>query len=100
MEHGKYLGSSGDGKLIVSGPAQCWTIGSSPHGGIFIQSIEHGWKLECNDDGHIFTTEVSGGWETWRLEPIMPHTISGKNIWMWSGMGVQRLPLPSQRLLR
>jgi hypothetical protein len=93
LEHGKYLGSSEDGKLVVSGTPQRWTIGSSPHSGVFIQSVEHGGRLSCDTNGHPYTTEASGGWETWHLEAIMPPTISGKQIWSCVGVGVTTITL-------
>lgn len=91
QEHGKYLGSQQHrmypeiGKLFVSESRQHWTISSSPHGGVFIQSVDHGVRLSCDDKGHLNTTKSSGGWETWRLEPIMPGTINGKQL---VGIGV------------
>mmetsp|Transcript_21630 Transcript_21630/g.30936 ORF Transcript_21630/g.30936 Transcript_21630/m.30936 type:complete len:394 (-) Transcript_21630:293-1474(-) len=88
LEHGKYLGSEEDGRLNVSEGKHRWVIISSPHDGVFIQSVEHERKLACNDNGHAYTSEDSGGWETWRLEPIMPGTISGKQIWSFVGIGV------------
>ena len=91
VEHGKYLGSSGDGKLIVS--PQRWTIGSSPHGGIFIQSVAQGGWLSCNDNGHPYISEVNEIWETWRLEPIMPGTINGRQLSRWFGIGVATVTL-------
>lgn len=61
---------------------------ASPHGGFFIKSIEHGRNLSCDDNGNIYTSKESGGWETWQIEPIMPGTISGKQIWSMVGVGV------------
>lgn len=87
QEHGTYLGSSEDGGLVVSGNQQHWVIIVSSHGGFFIQSVEHGRKLSCDDNGHPYTTEASEGWETWRLEPIMPGTLTGKQIWSWVSIG-------------
>ncbi|KAL7549985.1 hypothetical protein ACHAWF_013240 [Thalassiosira exigua] len=87
QEHGKYLGSSKCGKLTVDESQHCWAIILSPHGGFFIQSVEHGRKLSCDDDGHPYTSDDSGGRETWRLEPIMPGTISGQQIWSFVGIG-------------
>lgn len=91
LEHGKYLGSSEDGSLIVGESPQCWTIGSSPHGCVLIQSVKYGSRLSCDDNGHPSTVDGSTGWENWRLEAIMPGTISGKNIWSWVGVGVTTL---------
>ena len=109
LEHGKYLGSSMNGKLVVSESLKhCWTIGSSPHGGIFIQSVDHGGcRLSCDREGNLCTKrwrvlssrklfgciqshileEANGSSETWKLEPIMPSTINGKQIWTMVGVG-------------
>ncbi len=81
LEHGKYLGSSDGGKLIVSESQQHWTICSSQYGGVFIQSLETGGRLSCNVNGHAYTTDTSEGWKTFCLEPIMPVTINEKQIW-------------------
>ncbi|KAL7554024.1 hypothetical protein ACHAWF_017389 [Thalassiosira exigua] len=86
QKHGKYLGSSKDGKLTFGKSRHDWAIVASPHGGIYIQSIEHGLKLSCDRNGHPYTTEASGGWETWHLEPIMPRTVSGKKMWSLAGI--------------
>ena len=89
LEHGKYLGSSTDGKLVVSESLKhCWTIGSSPHGGIFIQSVDHGGcRLSCDSEGNLCSKEANGSSETWKLVPIMPATINGKQIWTMVGVG-------------
>ena len=93
LEHGKYLGSSEGGKLIVSESHQHWTICSSQHGGVFIQSLETGGWLTCNANGHAYTTDVSEGWAVFCLEPIMPPTISEKQIWSCVGIGVTSIVL-------
>jgi hypothetical protein len=80
LEHGKYLGSSEGGKLIVSESQQHWTICSSQYGGVFIQPLETGGRLSCDENYHAYTTENSKGWETFCLEPIMPATINKKQI--------------------
>ena len=87
QEHGKYLGSSEDRKLIVSDCQQHWIIFQSPHGGVFIESVEHGGRLSCDENGHTYTTDSKDGWETYCLEPIMPVTISAKKIWSLVGIG-------------
>lgn len=93
-EHGKYLGSAENGDVSVGGQQHRWQLVSSPEGGTFIQSVEHGRKLSCGDNGCLYTSaEASGGWETWRLEPIMPGTISGKQIWSFVGIGVATVAL-------
>jgi hypothetical protein len=81
LEHGKYIGSSDGGKLIVSESQQHWTICSSQYGGVFIQSLETGGRLSCNVNGQAYTTDTSEGWKTFCLEPIMPVTINEKQIW-------------------
>ena len=81
LEHGKYLGSSDNGKLIVSESQQHWTIFSSQCGDVFIQSLETGRRLSCDVNGHAYTTDASEGWETFCLEPIMPATINEQQIW-------------------
>ncbi|KAL7534528.1 hypothetical protein ACHAWF_004858 [Thalassiosira exigua] len=88
QKHGKYLCSTEDGVLAVGESRQLWEIYISPHGGFFIQSVEHGRKLSCDDQGHLFTAETSGEEESWNLEPIMPWTISGRQIWTMVGVGV------------
>lgn len=93
LEDGKYLGSTEDGKLVVIESSQLWTIGSSPYGGVYIHSVEHGGRLSCDADGHPYTTTDSGRWETWKLEPIMPITISGKQIFSLVGIGVTSITL-------
>ncbi len=93
LEHGKYLGSSEGGKLIVSETQQHWTICSSQYGGVFIQSLETGGRLSCDENGHAYTTENSEGWETYCLEPIMPATINKKQIWSWVGIGATSIVL-------
>ena len=93
VEHGKYLCSTEGGKLIVSESHQPWTICSSPHGGVFLQSVETGGRLSCNENGHVYTTDASEIWETFCLEPIMPITISGKQIWSLVGIGVTSIVL-------
>ncbi|KAL7543965.1 hypothetical protein ACHAXR_013377 [Thalassiosira sp. AJA248-18] len=91
LKHGKYLCSE-DGNLTVSGSGDSWAIISSPHGGFFIQL--DGCKLSCDGNGHLCTTEDRAGcWETWRLEPIMPGTISGKQIWSLVGAGLSVIGL-------
>ena len=90
VTHGKYLNSLEDGKLVVGEHKHRWKIMSSPHGGIYIQSVEHGRRLSCDDNKWAYTADASsdGGWEeTWKLEPIMPGTISGKQIWSLVGIG-------------
>lgn len=95
QEHGKYLASLNDGRIIVRESQQHWTIHASPHGGFFIQSVDDCRKLSCNDNGDPFTADTSsdGGWETWHLEAVLPHTISGKQIWSWVGIGVTTITL-------
>jgi len=87
LEHGKYLGSSNNGRLVVSGSKQCWAIGPSQHGGFFFKSIDHGGWLSCDDNGNLFIAKTNDTWETWQLESIMPGTISGKQIWSSVGIG-------------
>lgn len=93
LEHGKYLGSSKDNKLIVSESQQRWMIGSSPHDRVFIQSVEYGGRLSFDGNGHPCTAEISGDWATLSLEPIMPTTISSKQIWSLVGIGVTTITL-------
>ncbi len=93
VEHGKYLCLMEGGKLIVSESHQPWTISSSPHGGVFLQSVETGGRLSCNENGHAYTTDASKIWETFCLEPIMPITISGKQIWSLAGIELTSIVL-------
>ncbi|KAL3764468.1 hypothetical protein ACHAW5_000132 [Stephanodiscus triporus] len=93
LKHGKYLVSSGGGKIIVSEFQHYWTICSSPYGGVFLQSVDTGGRLSCNEHGHVCTTDASEGWETFCLEPIMPGTISEKQIWSLVGIGITSIVL-------
>lgn len=93
LKHGNYLGSLEDGKLIVGESKHRWIIGSSPHGGVFIRSAKHGGWLSFDTDGFPFISTVYASWETWRLEPIMPIKISGKQIWCLVGAGVVTITL-------
>lgn len=93
VEHSKYLACSEDGTVIVQDSPDPWMITSSPHGGIFIQSVKHGKRLACDDNGGHYTSTEMGGWETWRLEGIMPRTISGNQIWSWVGIGAATITL-------
>ena len=94
LEHGKYLGSCEDGSLVVGESPHYWTFCTSTHGGVFIQSVEYSGKLSCDKDGRLYTTsEDSGCCESWTLEPIMPATINGKQIWSLVGTGVATITL-------
>eukprot|EP00585_Thalassiosira_rotula_P013058 CAMPEP_0196130430 /NCGR_PEP_ID=MMETSP0910-20130528/804_1 /TAXON_ID=49265 /ORGANISM="Thalassiosira rotula, Strain GSO102" /LENGTH=414 /DNA_ID=CAMNT_0041389731 /DNA_START=159 /DNA_END=1403 /DNA_ORIENTATION=+ len=88
LEHGSYLGSSKDGKLIVAESKQRWKIAPSSDEGILLQSIEYGLNLSCDTDGEPKIQNNDGETETWIHEPIMPNTLSEKNIWSWVGIGV------------
>mmetsp|Transcript_26261 Transcript_26261/g.60027 ORF Transcript_26261/g.60027 Transcript_26261/m.60027 type:complete len:403 (-) Transcript_26261:41-1249(-) len=81
LERGKYLGSEQDGRLVLSESKHHWSIESSPHeGSVVIKSVEHDLQLSCDENGHAHTTYRACGRKTWRLEPIMPCTISSKQI--------------------
>ncbi|EJK72519.1 hypothetical protein THAOC_05944, partial [Thalassiosira oceanica] len=46
LEHGKYLGSEQDGRLVVSEGKHHWSIEFSPHeGSVIIKSVEHDLQL-------------------------------------------------------
>jgi len=94
VEHEKYLSTSEDGKLVVSESPHHWSIGSSAYcGGVFIQSAEHGHRLSLNNNNDPCTVSANGGWKTWIIEPIMPNTISGKQICSYVGIGATTIGL-------
>lgn len=96
VTHGKYLHSvENDDELVVNEYKHLWIIKSSPHGGVYIQSTKTGRHLSCNHNERAYTTDNThnGGWETWKLEPIMPGTISGKQIWSMVGIGATTIGL-------
>jgi hypothetical protein len=90
MEHGKYLCSQEDNRIVVSEKKYLWTIGISTQeeGGYLIHSAEHGGRLTLDENGNLYTEEVGDSHVVWQLEPILPHTINGKQIWSWVGLGV------------
>lgn len=94
VEHEKCLSTSEDGKLVISESPHHWSISSSSYcGGVFIQSAEHGHRLSLNNNNYPCTVKADGGWKTWILEPIMPNTISGKQIWSYVGIGATTIGL-------
>lgn len=96
VTHGKYLHSiEDDDELVVNEHKHLWNITSSPHGGVYIQSAKTGRHLSCNHDNHAYSTDDShkGEWKSWKLEPIMPRTISGKQIWSLVGIGASTIGL-------
>eukprot|EP00985_Skeletonema_marinoi_P007576 scaffold3335_cov139-Skeletonema_marinoi.AAC.5 len=90
MEHGKYLGAEKNDKIIVSENKQLWTIGLSTQegGGYLILSTEFNRRLTLDENGNLHTEEVGDSNVTWQLEAVLPHTVSGKQIWSWVGAGV------------
>ncbi|KAK1741072.1 hypothetical protein QTG54_008324 [Skeletonema marinoi] len=92
MEHGKYLGAEEDDKIIVSTKKHRWTIAVSTQeeggGGYLIYSTEQGRRLTLDENGNLYTEKEGDSRVTWQLEPILPHTISGKQIWSWVGLGI------------
>ena len=93
FEHEKYLGCSSfsDGKLIVTeAKHHHWKIVPSPNeeGGIVLESVEYARNLSCNSKGEPTAHKGTGAAETWVLEPIMPDTLSEKNIWSLAGIGL------------
>lgn len=95
LDHGHYLGSDDGGSLCIRNDAEEWAIVSSPHyNGMFLQSKRYQHKrLACDDNGHLYLSEATEGWETWNLEPIMPFTISDRQIWSWVGIGASTIVL-------
>lgn len=89
MEHGKFLGSQGDDRIVVSEKKHFWTIGASTDaegGGYHICSTQHNKRLAIDHNGNLYMKEGAGdGNELWDLECILPHTITGKQILIGSG---------------
>lgn len=98
VTHGKYLNSVQDNdKLVVNEHKHLWNIISLPHGGIHVQSARTGRRISCNHDKHAYTTDNShnvGCEEVWKLEQIMPGTISKNHIWSMVGIGVGAVAMP------
>jgi len=44
--------------------------------------------MTLDENGNLYTEKEGDSRVTWQLEPILPHTISGKQIWSWVGLGI------------
>jgi hypothetical protein len=96
--HNTFLGSGLDGGVVMtehySGEREEWKLVLGNDDGMFIESVHNqGRLLACGENGALYMSEDHGGWETWRLHPIMPSTISGKQIGSLVGVGVGTLVL-------
>lgn len=90
MQHGKFLGLHEDDRIIVSETKYLWTIGPSTDGegrGYYIRSTQRNKRLSIDHSGNLYVKEgASDGNETWDLECVLPHTITGKQIWIGTGI--------------
>jgi Interferon-induced 6-16 family len=88
LQHKHYLGSDEEGHLCVQKEADPWAIEvASPRGGVFLRSIRTQKHLCCYHGGHLYLTESRGQFETWRLEPIVPATMTKQQLYSWIGVG-------------